>query len=492
MSNGGNTVLGFRLWITQKSDLYQGGTSTVSVYDPNALAGTDGAVSAPTQIYGPISPDLGMFLVRYSVCHDSTQEYLSIIRVDDPLGSPVFTSQFVPVGAIDDTTVGGTSYLHAPEPGTTATIDVRNRIALSAVWRDGYLYATAEVVPTAGPDSAQVTAHWWQISTADLDSLTIVMQGNVGGEDIAESTSTYFPSIAVTSEGYIGLGFGASGPSVYPGAYFAMRLPGDPIGYFGPADTVALGVAAYTPGSNSRWGDYSGMSIDPSDNTRLWAFNMYALSSSEYGTRWKSFSPSIINVPFDKPAIQTAIDASSPGAVIQVSPKTGGQAYNENLRLKSGVRVIGVSSPTRGLPVLAAPDTTAAVSYPDSAGGNTVFANFVLRGGGGEVVHLRGDGFLGDCLIDTTGATTPVGVFAESTGADARIQNCRIRVRNGSALKASYFAGAALDDTVEVLGSGLGLEAIGGSGIYSRVIADVADGVGFSFDGVGGPCRTPV
>ncbi len=312
------------------------------------------------------------------------------------------------------------------------------------------------------------------------------MQGNVGGEDIAESTYTYFPSIAVTSEGYIGLGFGASGPSVYPGAYFAMRLPGDPIGYFGPADTVALGVAAYTPGSDSRWGDYSGMSIDPSDSTRLWAFNMYALSSSEYGTRWKSFSPSIINVPFDKPAIQTAINASSPGTVIQVSPNQFGAPYNENLRLKSGVKVIGISTPTRGLPVLAAPDTAAAVSFPDSAGGNTIFANFILRGGGDEVVHLRGDGVLQDCLIDTTGATAPVGVLAESTGTEARVQNCRIRIGTGSAFKASYFAGAALDDTVEVLGSGLGLEAIGGSGIYSRLIADVADSVGFSFDGVGG------
>ncbi len=152
MFDGSKQVPGFRLWIVPKTGLYQGGTSLVDVYDPDAEASTNmlGAVSAPAMMYGTPPSGVGTFLVRYSGYHTPTQEYLSVIRVDDPLGSPTFTNFDLPVGAIDNLSIGD-PYFHAPQQGTSSTIDARDRVALSAVWRDGYLYATAEVAPPPAP-----------------------------------------------------------------------------------------------------------------------------------------------------------------------------------------------------------------------------------------------------------------------------------------------------------------------------------------------------
>ena len=44
-------------------------------------------------------------------------------------------------------------------------------------------------------------------------------QGNIGGEDIATGTYTYYPSISVNSNLMQLIGFAASAPSIYPGAY---------------------------------------------------------------------------------------------------------------------------------------------------------------------------------------------------------------------------------------------------------------------------------
>jgi hypothetical protein len=77
------------------------------------------------------------------------------------------------------------------------------------------------------------------------------------------------------------IGFSASAPTIYPGAYFAGRTSIDPAGTVSPSGVLRTGLDFYKRtfgGSQNRWGDYSGMSLDPSDGTIFWAFNEYALT----------------------------------------------------------------------------------------------------------------------------------------------------------------------------------------------------------------------
>lgn len=200
-----------------------------------------------------------------------------MIRVDDPLGSPAFTQQFISIGDIEDFS----SFPDAPQSGTGNLIETNDRRALHAVWRDDSLWMTATISAEDGtPASDETFATWWQIDTGNLASLTLADQGIIDGEDLGAGTFTFFPSVAVTSAGDVGFGFSASGPSIFPGSYYTTRKPSDPAGTNTGSETLHAGTDWYLrtfSGSRNRWGDYSGIAVDPQDEC-FWVYNEHAIT----------------------------------------------------------------------------------------------------------------------------------------------------------------------------------------------------------------------
>ena len=178
-------------------------------------------------------------------------------------------------------------------------------------------------MPPSGADAGQATAHWFQVDTTNLGSLTLADQGNVGGNDVDAGAFTYFPSIAVDLEGDLAIGFALSSPNHYPGAYYAGRLATDAAGTVRSTHTLAAGVADYLRtfgGPSNRWGDYSGMALDPSNEVTFWVFNQYSLTpgtplngeDGRWGTRWGSFS--LLEPP--SPPLNVTASAIQGGATV--------------------------------------------------------------------------------------------------------------------------------------------------------------------------------
>ena len=308
---GGGGFGGSLLWIVDKGlgsgGFYDGGATGVAVYDAYAAAGQPGfaTTTQPAHVFGaggiPGVGNPGTFLVAYSGLSNGVQEFLGIIRVDDPLGifgGPVFSHQFVNVGDIENTAL---PMPDAPQAGTAALVETNDRRALHAVWRDDSLWTTATVVPAAGADGGQATAHWWELDTSALVPIGVVQQGDVGGEDIAGGTYTFFPSIAVDGSGNMGIGFAASAPTIFPSAAYTGRLSSEPLGTVQPTEIFAAGQDFYIRtfgGGRNRWGDYSGIAVDPTDDMTFCAFNEYALTrgtliggeDGRWGTRWGCFT----------------------------------------------------------------------------------------------------------------------------------------------------------------------------------------------------------
>ena len=297
---------GSRLWILEKGDgtggVYDGGTSTLTLHDPSAASGLgmDSFTLQPAHVFGPggVPGNSGTFLVSSGWASGPT-DALNVIRVADPLGSPAFTNQFVVLG--DITT--GFGLPDAPQAGTGTAVETNDGRILHAVWRNNALWAVNTVNPSTGPDVGQATAHWYQIDTSTLNSLSLVQQGDVGGEDIAAGTHTFFPAIAVDGIGNMAIGFSASAPTIFPGAYYTGRKPSDPATTVQPSQTLAAGLDYYirTFGSGrNRWGDYSGMAVDPDNDRTFWVYNEYALTrgtgsqnpteDGRWGTRFGSFA----------------------------------------------------------------------------------------------------------------------------------------------------------------------------------------------------------
>ena len=83
-------------------------------------------------------------------------------------------------------------------------------------------------------------------------------------------------SIAQDRLGNMALGYSVvNGVDVYPGIRFTGRLAADTLGNMTMAEgTVVNGTGVQTT-TNSRWGDYTDMSVDPVDDCTFWYVNEY-------------------------------------------------------------------------------------------------------------------------------------------------------------------------------------------------------------------------
>ncbi len=304
---------GVRLWIIDKNPFYSGGAPISSIYDPYALAGVSGneSTTQPAHTFGAPPAGLGTFLCTYSGWTNGGvggSEWLHIIEVADPLGvggGPFFTQGWCPVGDIEDigSPWGWPALADAPQFGTAATIEVNDRRALNAVWRDNNLYISTTITPNAGVDANQTTAHWFRVNTTGgIGALALADQGDVGAEDLGTATYTFFPSVMVDHCGGMAIGFAACNQSMYCGAYYTGRKAGDPAGTVQPTGVLAAGQDYYLRtfgGSRNRWGDYSGLALDPMDEVTFWVYNEYAMTrgtllggspeDGRWATRWGSF-----------------------------------------------------------------------------------------------------------------------------------------------------------------------------------------------------------
>jgi hypothetical protein len=83
-------------------------------------------------------------------------------------------------------------------------------------------------------------------------------------------------SIAQDQQGNMALGFSVSSSSIHPTIKYTGRLAGDAAGSMPQGEGTILAGGGSQTGSNlSRWGDYSMMGVDPSDDCTFWFTTEY-------------------------------------------------------------------------------------------------------------------------------------------------------------------------------------------------------------------------
>ncbi|HLA76640.1 MAG TPA: hypothetical protein VJU18_03565, partial [Vicinamibacteria bacterium] len=183
---------GTRLWVVNKGlsgGFYSGGPASVSLLNPY-LTGVP-TTTQPAHVFGTAPAGQGTYLVSYSGLTDNVNEYVQHVRIDNPLGSPTFTQGFVNLGDFEDDPM--TDLADAAQSGSARAIEVNDRRALNAVWRQNSLWFTFTMKPKAGgPDAAQTTAAWLRLDTT-AGTPALQDQGRIGGESIASTTHTFFP-----------------------------------------------------------------------------------------------------------------------------------------------------------------------------------------------------------------------------------------------------------------------------------------------------------
>lgn len=96
-------------------------------------------------------------------------------------------------------------------------------------------------------------------------------------------------SLAMDAQGNIAMAYSITGSSEYPGLRYTGRFKNDPLGEMTvPEQTAVDGLSAQT--AAGRYGDYSQMTMDPTDDMTFWFTGEYIGPGGSRKTRIFSFS----------------------------------------------------------------------------------------------------------------------------------------------------------------------------------------------------------
>jgi hypothetical protein len=179
-----------------------------------------------------------------------------------------------------------------PQPDTTTNLDgLGNRLMYRAAYRNLGSYQSLVLLHNVIANNF-AGERWYELHNP-TGTPTLYQQGTFAP---ADEIHRWMGSIAMDRSGNIAIGYsvssGGTGATIYPGIRYAGRLAGDPLG------TMAQGEATLISGSGSqiadneqgRWGDYSDLTVDPSDDCTFWYTQEYhATSGRDWNTRIGSF-----------------------------------------------------------------------------------------------------------------------------------------------------------------------------------------------------------
>jgi len=179
-----------------------------------------------------------------------------------------------------------------PQKGTSTRPQTFDSRFWSCMWRDGSLWATHH------QGSSRVMARWYEIKTNDWPSSGVPELVQSGDIDPGPDIRTFFTSIAADGYSNAAMCFARSSPNEYISMARCMRLSSDPLGTMRDVVIVKNSSAPYNYG---RWGDYSGVNCDPSDDCTFWMHAEYTPGGNSWNT-WISCCKAP-NRPPDPPAI---------------------------------------------------------------------------------------------------------------------------------------------------------------------------------------------
>jgi subtilisin-like proprotein convertase family protein len=136
------------------------------------------------------------------------------------------------------------------------------------------------VTDASGNDDAGI--RWFELRKVGAGAWTLYQEGTYA----PDAHSRWMGAIAMDGSGNIAMGYNVSSSTVHPSLRYVGRLAGDPLGTM-PQGEYTLIAGAGTNGSN-RYGDYSGISVDPIDDCTFWFTGEYNLSN-QWSTRIGAF-----------------------------------------------------------------------------------------------------------------------------------------------------------------------------------------------------------
>jgi hypothetical protein len=96
-----------------------------------------------------------------------------------------------------------------------------------------------------------------------------------------DSAYRWMGSVAMDKQGNMVMGYSVSSSSIRPSIRYTGRLATDTINTMQAENSLKTGVGSQT-GGLSRWGDYSDIELDPSNDCTFWYTNEYLKGTGSF------------------------------------------------------------------------------------------------------------------------------------------------------------------------------------------------------------------
>jgi len=273
----GNSLVAVGIWAIEKAPLLVGGAPQIVLQQISPVS--LGATPQPANLHGMTGgtwPAPGQ--PHYIMTEVFNGDDHTVWSWSDPFGANVFSS----VGVVDLTAASGVTPgfpVDVPQSGSAALLQANDWRGVQTEYFNGNLW-TAQAI-SCNPGAGTVNCIRW--AEIDPSPLSVVQAG------VFASNGEYrtFPSLAPNHCGDMAIGYSKSSSSIFPGTFVTGRLFSDTPGTLQAETTLQAGQITYTAfdGSPHRWGDYTGLTVDP-NGTTFWYLGQYSKITGDPSGRW--------------------------------------------------------------------------------------------------------------------------------------------------------------------------------------------------------------
>jgi hypothetical protein len=165
-----------------------------------------------------------------------------------------------------------------PQPGITDPnqyldiLSYRQRPTWRLAYRNFNTYESLVTNQSVEALPGVAGVRWYEIRRIG-NTYSLFQQGTYAPND---GVHRWMGSVAQDKNGGMALGYSVvNGTDVYPGIRYTGRLAGDAAGQMTQGEGTIINGSGVQRTTNSRWGDYTSMNVDPVDDCTFWYVNEY-------------------------------------------------------------------------------------------------------------------------------------------------------------------------------------------------------------------------
>ncbi len=287
----GNSFTGPRVCAFEREKMLAGASASMICFQLS----TTYASLLPSDLDGATPPPAGSPNFLLSLGTNALRLWRFHVDFATPANSSLTGPVNIPVAAFTRACGGGVC---VPQRGTNTRLDsLGDRLMYRLAYRnlgDHEALVANHSVAAGNFITGTTGVRWYELRNAGggtfASATPVVYQQGTYAPD---SNFRWMGSAAMDKVGNVAVGYSVSGGNLYPGIRYAGREAGGPsttLGKLGPETTIINGAGSQTSRLN-RWGDYTAISVDPSDDCTFWYTNEYLRSSGAFNwsTRIASF-----------------------------------------------------------------------------------------------------------------------------------------------------------------------------------------------------------